>query len=213
MDRKTSKINKSSRYSDDDLIDRSVFDHIRNKSEKKLVNKPNGGQNKLFAIIFIGFLVFGLLLFSNNLNFQTTDTSDQHGDAVQEWQSDVNIEYDMIVYSTPGCSCCHVYVDYLQELGYSVDIKQVDNTEGLKNELKIPQDEWSCHTMKYGDYFVEGHVPNSALQKLVQDQPDIDGITLAGMPAGSPGMGGDKTETFEIMSISHGEVIGTFVSL
>jgi len=63
----------------------------------------------------------------------------------------------------------------------------------------------SCHTTEIGDYFVEGHVPIEAIDKLLAEKPDIDGITLPDMPAGSPGMPGVKREEFVIYSLKDGE--------
>jgi hypothetical protein len=62
----------------------------------------------------------------------------------------------------------------------------------------------SCHTSVLGTYFVEGHVPMAALTRLMQDRPAIDGISLPGMPAGSPGMGGLKGAPFIIYALQGG---------
>ena len=37
-------------------------------------------------------------------------------------------------------------------------------------------------------YVVEGHVPIGALLRMLTERPAIKGISLPGMPAGSPGM-------------------------
>ena len=78
----------------------------------------------------------------------------------------------------------------------------VDDTGAIKKELNIPDDMWSCHTSLVGDYYVEGHVPIEAVRKLLEEQPDIDGIALPGMPQGSPGMSGEKEEPWVVYSIS-----------
>jgi len=52
-------------------------------------------------------------------------------------------------------------------------------------------------------YAVEGHVPASAIMKLLAERPKIKGISLPGMPEGSPGMTGTKTEPFKILEISN----------
>jgi len=81
-----------------------------------------------------------------------------------------------------------------------------DSVEDIKGDLRIPQDLWSCHTSLVGNYYVEGHVPVETLRKLLDEQPDIDGIALPGMPQGSPGMGGEKDEPWVIYSISDGGI-------
>ncbi len=80
----------------------------------------------------------------------------------------------------------------------------VDDVTDMKNDLGIPQDMWSCHTSMVGGYFLEGHVPSEAIQKLLDERPAIEGLALPGMPAGSPGMGGVKSQPFVIYSIVGG---------
>lgn len=82
----------------------------------------------------------------------------------------------------------------------------MDSVEDIKEDLDIPQEVWSCHTSLVGDYYVEGHVPVEAVRKLLDEKPDIDGIALPGMPQGSPGMGGEKSEPWVIYSIADGSV-------
>jgi hypothetical protein len=72
----------------------------------------------------------------------------------------------------------------------------------------------SCHTVEIENYFVEGHVPIEAIQKLLNEKPDINGIALPGMPSGSPGMPGLKMEKFKIHQITlDGQDGGVFIEL
>ncbi len=88
----------------------------------------------------------------------------------------------------------------------------MDDITDMKDDLGIPQHMWSCHTSIVGDYFLEGHVPMEAIRKLLDEHPAIDGLALPGMPPGSPGMGGVKSEPFVIYSIVDGR-INEFVTL
>lgn len=110
------------------------------------------------------------------------------------------------VYSSPTCGCCHEYEKYLEENGFEVEPVRTEELAEIKDNLGIPPDMRSCHTAMAEGYFVEGHVPVEAIRKLLEEQPPIDGIALPGMPSGSPGMGGDKAETFVIYSITDGRV-------
>ena len=56
-----------------------------------------------------------------------------------------------------------------------------------------------------GKYFIEGHVPLEAVNKLLKEQPDIDGIALPGMPIGTPGMPGKKEEPFVVYQLIDGK--------
>ncbi len=70
----------------------------------------------------------------------------------------------------------------------------------------VPEDMYSCHISFIDGYYVVGHVPIEAIIHLLNTKPAIDGISLPGMPTGSPGMGGIKSEEFIIYSINNGEV-------
>ena len=43
------------------------------------------------------------------------------------------------------------------------------------------------------------------INKLLKEQPNIDGIALPGMPIGTPGMPGDKYEPYVIYQIINGK--------
>jgi hypothetical protein len=86
-----------------------------------------------------------------------------------------------------------------------VDEIMAADVDEIKDDLGIPETMHSCHTTLIGEYFVEGHVPVEAIQKLLEEQPPIDGIALPGMPMGSPGMGGSKMQPFIIYSIVDGK--------
>lgn len=68
-----------------------------------------------------------------------------------------------------------------------------DDTDraAFRADLGIPDDAASCHTALVEGYALEGHVPVGAIERLLSDRPDAVGLALPGMPADSPGMGGD----------------------
>jgi len=115
-----------------------------------------------------------------------------------------------LVYHDPNCGCCGEYIAYLRELG--VDVR-VETSSGaamtdVKSRYGIDVSMQSCHTMEIGGYAVEGHVPLEAIEALLAERPAVRGIALPGMPAGSPGMGGDKAEPFVIYGFtSDGESV------
>ncbi len=116
------------------------------------------------------------------------------------------------VHSSPTCGCCGEYEEYLEAEGFEVESIKTDDTTALKDSFDIPEDMRSCHTSMVDGYFVEGHVPVDAIWKLLEEQPQIDGIALPGMPSGSPGMAGVKAQPFVIYSIVDGR-IEEFVTL
>jgi len=106
------------------------------------------------------------------------------------------------LYKNPGCTCCENYADYLRSNGYDVTVVEHPNMTLIKQKHGVREDLEGCHTMLVGGYVVEGHVPLAALKRLLSETPAIKGISLPGMPEGSPGMGGTKEGPFTILSIT-----------
>jgi hypothetical protein len=113
------------------------------------------------------------------------------------------------VHRSATCGCCEEYETYLRDNGATVTEVVHDDIAAAKEEMGIPYEVWSCHTSIVEGYIVEGHVPLEAIADLLDTRPQIDGIGLAGMPAGSPGMGGVKSEPWEIRTIDGGK-LGSF---
>ena len=108
------------------------------------------------------------------------------------------------IYSSPTCGCCAAYATYLEDEGFAVTLVRTNSVDEIKDRFGIPEDMRSCHTSVIGDYFVEGHVPAAAIQKLLTEKPNVDGIALPGMPSGSPGMNGPQQEPFVIYALAGG---------
>ncbi len=148
-------------------------------------------KNKLTIIpLLLGILFLaGIAIYSG-----PADINSAHGD-----------EIEVTIFKSPNCGCCVQHSAYLRKNGFNVKIEEVDNMDLIKARYNIPHEMQSCHTTAMGDYFVEGHVPAEAIKKLLDEKPDIDGITLPGMPSGSPGMPGPKLEPFEIYGLKNGQ--------
>ena len=76
----------------------------------------------------------------------------------------------------------------MQRAGFRTEIRNQDDLNPLKQQLGVPYGKGSCHTAEVGGYFVEGHVPAEDVKRLLREKPDARGLTVPGMPAGSPGM-------------------------
>jgi hypothetical protein len=81
---------------------------------------------------------------------------------------------------------------YLREHGAEVTMEDDPERAAYRAELGIADDLASCHTAIVDGYAIEGHVPAQAIQRLLAERPDAIGLALPGMPADSPGMGGDE---------------------
>jgi len=106
------------------------------------------------------------------------------------------------LYKNPQCGCCEGYADYLRKNGFEVEVKPTNDLASISSTAGVPANFQGCHTMFVDGYVVDGHVPVRTVRKLLSERPDIAGITLAGMPMGSPGMAGRKTEPFTIYAVT-----------
>jgi len=114
-------------------------------------------------------------------------------------------KYNVEVFKTPSCGCCYGYVLFLEKEQFEVKQTDMRSLQTIKKKYNIPLEMQSCHTTVLGRYFIEGHVPIEAINKLLKEQPDIDGIALPGMPIGTPGMPGKKKEPYVIYQLVEGK--------
>jgi hypothetical protein len=114
-------------------------------------------------------------------------------------------EHQATLYKNPQCDCCEGYAAYLRRNGYAVKVIPTNDLSLIKREHGVPEELDGCHTTLVEDYVVEGHVPVATLDRLLKEKPSIKGISLPGMPMGSPGMNGTKTAPFTIYAIKDGE--------
>lgn len=105
------------------------------------------------------------------------------------------------LYKSPDCSCCELYAKYLQSRGYEVEVIATHDLPLVKEEHKVPQALEGCHTTLIGSYVFEGHIPVESIDKVLRERPKIRGLSVPGMPAGSPGMGGTKQGPLEVYAI------------
>ena len=94
----------------------------------------------------------------------------------------------LTVHKSPSCGCCVHWVAHMREAGFQVEVNDTDHMLPVKERVGIPYGKGSCHTAEVGGYFVEGHVPAADVKRLLAERPPARGLTVPGMPAGSPGM-------------------------
>ena len=119
--------------------------------------------------------------------------------------ANINNKQIVEVFKTPSCGCCYGYVLFLEREKFKVKQTDMRSLHSIKQKYNIPVEMQSCHTTIMGKYFIEGHVPLEAINKLLKEQPNIDGIALPGMPIGTPGMPGDKDEPYVIYQLIDGK--------
>jgi len=95
---------------------------------------------------------------------------------------------EVLVYKSPTCGCCNAWISHMREAGFEVEARDIDDVSVIKRQSGIPQQLWSCHTALIDGYVIEGHTPAGEIQRLLAERPDMIGLAVPGMPAGSPGM-------------------------
>ena len=107
---------------------------------------------------------------------------------------------ELQVYKSPTCGCCAKWVDHMEEAGFKVSVEEEVDMRGVKMRTGVPLELSSCHTTVVGDYVIEGHVPASVVKRFLKEAPKVKGITVPGMPIGSPGMEGPNPRPYEVIA-------------
>jgi hypothetical protein len=110
------------------------------------------------------------------------------------------------VWKDPACGCCQDWVDHMQAHGFAVKVHPTGNN-AVRARMGLPPKLGSCHTALVGGYLVEGHVPASDVRALLLQKPKALGLTVPGMPVGSPGMDGavygDRRDPYDVLLVAH----------
>ncbi len=109
---------------------------------------------------------------------------------------------DVEVAKTAGCGCCEAWADHLRADGFNVALRDTDALARLHRLAGVPQGLEGCHIAKVDGYVVSGHVPAADVRRLLAERPDAVGLSVPGMPVGSPGMEmGESRDAFDVLLI------------
>ncbi|MGB1361529.1 MAG: DUF411 domain-containing protein [Alphaproteobacteria bacterium] len=121
------------------------------------------------------------------------------------------------IYKSPNCGCCMFHGEYLKSKNIKISYIENDTMlDTVKQKYNITGNNRACHTTEIAGYVVEGHVPYSAIQKLLNEKPNIAGIGIGGMPTFSPGMAEpdasnpSKLNVYALMKDGSTKSFGTF---
>lgn len=110
------------------------------------------------------------------------------------------------MYKNPNCDCCQSHADYLNQNGFDLKVEPTDNLAGMRAEHQVPQKLVGCHLIVIDGYEFEGHLPASSIQRFLKERPkNARGLSVPGMPPGSPGMSGEKREPLKVYLITDAE--------
>lgn len=108
------------------------------------------------------------------------------------------------VAKTATCGCCGLWIEHLEKEGFKVDAENMaaGQLSRFKTSHGIPPQLASCHTGRIADYTIEGHVPAREIKRLIAEKPEAIGLTVPGMPLGSPGMDfGAERDAYDVLLI------------
>ncbi len=111
----------------------------------------------------------------------------------------------MTVAKDPNCGCCAAWAAIMDMAGYEVTIENTafEALNALKTARGVPVDMAGCHTATVAGYTIEGHVPAADIERLLAESPDAIGLSVPGMPMGSPGMGPETMrDAYDVMLIN-----------
>ncbi len=110
---------------------------------------------------------------------------------------------EVLVYKSPTCGCCKKWIAHLQQNGFNVTAKDVRDVTPIKIKNGLTPQLASCHTALVDGYVIEGHVPASDIKRLLKERPAVKGLSVPGMPVGSPGMEqGDRKDPYNVVTFT-----------
>jgi hypothetical protein len=106
------------------------------------------------------------------------------------------------VVKSPTCGCCSLWVAHLEDAGFQVKVRDVDQAslDAAMRRGGVPDGLEACHTATVEGYTIEGHVPAADIQRLLAERPAIRGLAVPGMPGGSPGMESAPAERYQVVA-------------
>ena len=146
-------------------------------------------------------LIFGLLFTAAFAAFLFWPGEEAQEVAVTENTGD---KIEVVMFKNEGCQCCTKWAEHMDAEEFAVEEKPVPNLYEIKQEKGIAPELASCHTAIVDGYVVEGHVPVADVQRLLKERPDAIGLTVPGMPVGSPGMEvpGREADKYDVLLVA-----------
>ena len=166
-------------------------------------------RNWIIALpLMVAIVAAGVWIWSQDeTTASTVDTDVQSGEVALVTDTDrtpIPLDYDgiipMTVYQSPTCGCCGLWVEHVEAYGFEVETHLTADMGAVKEGLSVPFEISSCHTAVVEGYVIEGHVPGEDIRRLLAETPTARGLTVPGMPIGSPGMEmDDRIDPYDVL--------------
>lgn len=115
------------------------------------------------------------------------------------------------VHRNPSCQCCSKWIAHLKRHNFQVDDILTQDMQGIKNKYSVSKNMASCHTAVVNGYVIEGHVPATDIKALLKLKPAIIGISVPGMPIGTPGMEmGTQVDAYNVVGFDKNNEVQIF---
>lgn len=161
------------------------------------------------VIIFLTVGVLGILGSTASMsNAQLLSTTK----GIQDKQTPLkSTALNATVYHSPDCNCCGGWIDHLKAQGFQITDFSTPDIETVKQKYNVPDNLSSCHTAIVNGYVIEGHVPANDIKRLLQEKPNVTGLSVPQMPVGTPGMEmGDRKDPFSVLSFDSKGSVAVF---
>ena len=119
---------------------------------------------------------------------------------------------EVTVYKSKFCGCCGMWIEHMQANGFKVKTIVTEDMDAVKKNFNIPSHLSSCHTAIIGEFIVEGHTPASDIISFLKNPPaEARGLTVPGMPLGSPGMEqGNMKQPYKVYAFTKDNRAGVY---
>ena len=160
------------------------------------------------AIAATAMGIFYLTSASGDNNTVNNDNSPQ-ATLVSVWDRETAPNYsgieNMTVYRSPSCGCCGVWIEHARKHGFKIEDIKTEEMTAIKQQHNIPAELTSCHTTIIDGYVMEGHIPADDIKRFLAQKPkDLIGLTVPGMPIGTPGMEAqDIKQPFQVLAFNN----------
>ena len=92
------------------------------------------------------------------------------------------------IYKAEGCACCEGWITHMRRAGFRAQVVVVRDLSVEWRRRGVPDALSSCHMGVVQGYVAVGHVPPADVLRLLKERPKALGLSVPGMPDGSPGM-------------------------
>jgi hypothetical protein len=135
---------------------------------------------------------------------ETTLAAAPTGDGVAPVVTTAPTGDTIVVYKSPTCGCCGMWVTYMREQGFTVVVNEMsdDQLDRVKAANGVTSTLASCHTSLIHGYVVEGHVPAPEIRKMLAEKPRIAGLSVPGMVEGPPGMTSTAPQAYKVIAFA-----------